>query len=218
MESSPPDISLCGAEMRGMRKGTYKSTIKKRNCRLLFLTQTAFRWSITSLIHFEDGQVLYKDWLCRVNIPGLAITKAETHAEEDAYQSQTYTHYDACHCVDVQLCNNIRQHGRRGVYTQQQCCQIPEISPKINKTYLALKYYWTQGWYKETVGKVLISSLDTKLLEQSNIRQHSTRGSRPSLIFIYAGIFGSLDMERKQMAGALNTHLNRTHAAHWQNY
>lgn len=44
-----------------------------------------------------------------VDSPGFTITKAETHAEEDAYESQTHANYDARHCMDVQLCWSDRQ-------------------------------------------------------------------------------------------------------------
>lgn len=38
--------------------------------------------------------------------------KAKTHAEKDAYQPQTNTHYDACNCMDVQLWENIRKQKK----------------------------------------------------------------------------------------------------------
>lgn len=50
-------------------------------------------------------------------LPGFAIPKAEAHAEEDANQSEAHAHYDACHCVDVQLCLD---YTKRGEYCQQQ--------------------------------------------------------------------------------------------------
>lgn len=49
-------------------------------------------------------RVTVQRWYSGVTLPGFAITKAKTHAEEDAYESKTHAHDDACHCVDVQLC------------------------------------------------------------------------------------------------------------------
>lgn len=44
-------------------------------------------------------------------LPGFAIPEAEAHAEEDAYQSETHAHDDACHRVDVQLCLEFRKQA-----------------------------------------------------------------------------------------------------------
>lgn len=54
-------------------------------------------------------RVTKQRWYSGVTLPRFAITKAKTHAEEDAYESKTHAHDDACHCVDVQLCQDTRK-------------------------------------------------------------------------------------------------------------
>lgn len=54
----------------------------------------------------------------KASLPCFVVPEAETHAEQDAYETETNSDNDARHCMDVQLWrqSQMAQHERQSYY------------------------------------------------------------------------------------------------------